>query len=1293
MYSRVPRILLPLMSLAAWFSGCTDGDSKSRTTVSELVSGTFSNVSTGRSFACGIRSNDGALFCWGFNNNGQLGLGSAQLGVDQALPQRVGTASWSAIGTGGRHACGISAGALYCWGANNRGQLGTGSTTSQVVPTRVGSAADWATIAAGNEHTCGVRRVTPASAGALYCWGNGSLGQVGHNVLTDATTPVAIGTAGDWSKVALGGSHSCALTTGGALHCWGANQAGQLGAAGGTRTTPLAIGAELHASLSTGENHTCATRNDGSLYCWGSINNSTTPGRIGAANDWTSVAAGSGHSCGLRGVGELWCFGANNGGQLGLPETAHQPSPARIGGSTDWTQLAASLGTCGIHTNGQLECWGPNARGELGHGIFANKAAPVAAGTTRRWGSVSSGGYHTCAIKLDGTLHCFGQGWSGQLGDGSATYNRHSPNRVGALSSWEQISSGLRHTCGLVEDGTLYCWGSNARGQVGSGSSFAQTSSPLNIAGVWANVSSGHNHSCAVRTDNTLWCWGQNDYGQLGDGTRTDRSMPVQVAANVSRVAAGQTHTCTLDQAGIVRCFGRNHLGQLGLGTTADALAPQPIVDAASYLQLGLGANHSCGVTTTGDLKCWGNNDGGQLGAPLSTRSLSTPARVDQQNDWSQVTGGNQHTCGLRGTAAFCFGNNGFGQLGDNTRTTRIAPVAIASLPSGWSSLSAGLSNTCGVQVNGYDARLLCWGDNAFGQLGDGAAWSVSVLDECATAAHNCSADATCLDAEPSFACVCNTGYSGNGVTCEDVDECGTSAGCHSSEVCTNFPGGRACSCPAGHAYAGGVCVDVDECATNQGGCHADAACTNTTGSFSCACNAGYEGDGTSCTEIDECAVNPEICGAHATCTSLPGSHRCDCDGGWQWNGFECVDVDECSDPIACGSSVLNYQCQNTPGAFECACIATRSDCDGLPENGCETNIASLASCGSCGNACPVSTYALCISGECTTIYQTDYERPFSAAPPTSGAGLVDRATDFIPLVFNLVLIGDLNNNRLVLRYVDRAIGEAANYPLPAPPGELLLDEDRGFVYVALGSAGLARVQLDTLVVTHMSNVPSFELALGNDGRVFATMSSGSLPAIAVIDGPNAQVLGTTLNSSATPFDRQITFDRTHDSLLTSRTSTKRFQFDPVALTFTEEERVTEASSIIHELVLSPDGAHVARVGAQSAIPARSPESLANSAGAFILPPTIEGYAQIGTDAQFSLDGTLLIVGTSQQRIELFDGNSFIHLGGFATPPCPFGPVTTVTDVGLSRGNRTAFAYLSCGTSAYNHVYYVDLVP
>ena len=355
--------------------------------------------------------------------------GGGGCGAPVTLPQPTLTA-------GTRHTCAIMEGALYCWGNNDHGQLGLGDTEQRSSPERVGTESDWLTVSAGSGHTCGIR--SSSGFGALFCWGNSEYGQCGLGSET-AMVPTQVTQNVGFRWIAAGDSHTCGLATGGKLWCWGRQAGGSvgLGNLGDPMTTPARVSEiDTYVHISAGRGHNCAVRDDAALLCWGhfecmqlgSPDHQITPHQVDS-QCWRAAATGATHSCAIRNDGALHCFGSNSHGELGFGtlgggEPGYEgclsyPEPQLVAGDHHWAMATAGTAhTCGITDNGQLYCWGYNEQRQVADNDSINEPAPVRMGTASNWVEVAGGFFHTCARNENDEIFCRGINEDGQQGTG-----------------------------------------------------------------------------------------------------------------------------------------------------------------------------------------------------------------------------------------------------------------------------------------------------------------------------------------------------------------------------------------------------------------------------------------------------------------------------------------------------------------------------------------------------------------------------------------------------------------------------------------------------------------------------------------------------------------------------------------------------------------------------------------------------------------------------------------------------------------------------------------------------------
>jgi alpha-tubulin suppressor-like RCC1 family protein len=303
----------------------------------------FVQLAAGATHTSGL-TRDGTTLCWGLNANGQLGDDST---TSRTAPVPVAKApKLTAITAGAKHTCGLtSAGAAHCWGSNARGQLGDGSTTSRSVPVAAGGALSFRQVTAGGfgvGHTCGL-----TARGEAQCWGDNERGQLGTGT-TDVTphpSPAPVKGTLTFTGLTAGlGRHTCGSTSAGAAHCWGENTHGALG--NGTSTdssAPVAVaGGVAFAQLMAGGfiGHTCGLASNGAGYCWGenekgqvgdgSTEDRTQPAAISGGLTFTGLTAGFRHTCGRTSTGDVYCWGSGGAGQLGNNATVQSAVPVKV---------------------------------------------------------------------------------------------------------------------------------------------------------------------------------------------------------------------------------------------------------------------------------------------------------------------------------------------------------------------------------------------------------------------------------------------------------------------------------------------------------------------------------------------------------------------------------------------------------------------------------------------------------------------------------------------------------------------------------------------------------------------------------------------------------------------------------------------------------------------------------------------------------------------------------------------------------------------------------------------------
>ena len=708
-----------------------------------------------------VLTSDGAVYTWGWNYHGQLGnntkTNSNTIVAVQTISTPIAGKKIVKIAAGQGHSLALTDdGMVYAWGRNDTGQLGNNATTDAMLPVAVtvtGTPMSNKTIveiASGARHSLAID-----SSGKVYAWGHNGSGQLGNNSTVNALTPVAGQAPADKNIIQVSGSgwsgaSSLALASNGAVYSWGRNFDGQLGD---------------------------GTNNDSSVPVITTINLVDTPSTP------THVMAKPGDTTAII----SWQAPIVSGGQ----NITGYVLQYQAVGSSSWTTInvaaAATSHTITGLTNDQTYRIRLAAKITAGTGDFSNVVlvtphakptitnvspaiGPVAGGQNvtitgtnfmpkgKKIVQTANGNGYSLALSADGTVYTWGRNEYGQLGNGVTATNSPVPVAVKTAGTpmegktIVQISAKVWYALALASDGTVYSWGFNSWGQLGSGTSGTANNASAPVAVKTAGtpmegktivqVAAGATHSLALATDGTIYAWGKNEYGQLGNDSTTNSPVPVAVKTagtpmdgkTIIQIHAGYEHSLALASDGTVYAWGRNNSGQLGKNDATDTHIPAAVQTLGTpmagkvIVQLAAGNSQSMALASDGTVYTWGWNQYGQLGNGTTTNSRIPIAIVTTGTPLagkiiSQIAAGNAHALAMTddGTV-YTWGWNQYGQLGNNstinsslpvivkTTGTPLAGKMITQIASGGSPNSLVLAN---------DGTMYTWGWGQYGQLGD----------------------------------------------------------------------------------------------------------------------------------------------------------------------------------------------------------------------------------------------------------------------------------------------------------------------------------------------------------------------------------------------------------------------------------------------------------------------------------------------------------------------------------------------------------------------------------------------
>ncbi|HPC82152.1 MAG TPA: PKD domain-containing protein [Thermoanaerobaculaceae bacterium] len=587
----------------------------------DVLSG-IGDVHAGSDRTMAVKVSDGSVWEWGFGVNEPRQV--------QGLNQVVQVA-----GRGHRIAL-RSNGSVWGWGANAYGQLGNGNNTTQSAPVQVVGLGNIKQIAVGELHTLAL-----GTDGKVWAWGRNVRGTLGDGTFEDRNIPVQVRGLSGIVHIAAGNEASYAVGSDGKVYAWGANSSGELG--DGT-TTPRNV-----------------------------------PVAVEGLSNVVEVAGGWAFALARKSDGTVWAWGYNADGELGDGTRVGRLKPVRVVDVTGATGIAAGdWQGYAIVAGGKVRAWGIDLYGQLGVGRNVISASPVSHSTLGELVAVASLGYHNLAVRSDGRVLSWGDNQSGQLGYSTQWVVSVEPQEVPGLTDIVAVAAGRWHSLALSSSGEVWAWGSNAWGQLGSGSTVSRTT-PARVEGLppIAAIAAGGNHSLALSRTGTIWAWGYNGSGQLGDGSKVNRLTPVELASptGVASIAAGFYHSLAVTGDWSLWVWGNNSYYQLGDGTSTERTSPVRLSTLSGVTQAAGGWRHTLARKSDGTVWAMGTNAFGQLGVGSGVQYSSAPVKVSGVSGAVGVVAGGEHSIALQGAAGISvWGKNWLGALGDGSTAHKYVP-------------------------------------------------------------------------------------------------------------------------------------------------------------------------------------------------------------------------------------------------------------------------------------------------------------------------------------------------------------------------------------------------------------------------------------------------------------------------------------------------------------------------------------------------------------------------------------------------------------------------------------------
>lgn len=706
---------------------------------------------------------------------------------------------------GGRYVggvCAIQAGRVYCWGVSPMAHV-DGYEPVSPSPRRIEGIEEAVEIDTNTTHGCAL-----LDGGRVACWGLNEHGQLGDGTLDSRLDARVVDALPPVTQLVVAANASCALDLDGRVWCWGLNlyAAGACAEAdlldpcprpGIPDTLPRPV-----VRLVSGWDHFCALDTRGTVVCWGSNfgwafareepPQSARPLPIPLPDGAVDVTARTMRTCARLESCEVHCWGlASWPAEVDTEDGRGLVPPARLSvygdreagpaleSSARW--LEPGLGTaCVLQVEGHPVCWGINASGELGNGrlegfetlteipLDLTEIVPMngltcgrdRAGTVWCWGGASTGGmgdgyprarprptrvetltatralvtapwaYGFAAVTEGGAVVAWGvpfplDPFNPRSVDLEESARRSHPTAWPFLGGARLLALGFDHGC-VATSGSVECFGENDSGQLGViGPAPEPDETVTAVSGSIVAIDAADGHACAIREGGQLLCWGDSSHGQLGRFPGTSAPGPTApVIDDAVQVATTQHLTCVVRESGRVTCFGENSWGGLGRGYLPEPgddtfeWRPRSTLEIDDAVAIDAHPSRVCAVRASGSLHCWGSNQDGLLSAGTSEDFVHTPTAIPGITDAARVSVGAFHVCFVtRGGSVGCWGQNDFGQLGDGTYVSRARPEIVEGLDE-VEEVRVSQAATCARRADG---SVWCWGRDIDGELGLGS--------------------------------------------------------------------------------------------------------------------------------------------------------------------------------------------------------------------------------------------------------------------------------------------------------------------------------------------------------------------------------------------------------------------------------------------------------------------------------------------------------------------------------------------------------------------------------------------